>query len=343
MLLAGGMLLFWGTIFGNKKRNDSYRLMNRLGVSEGKIWWNRMLPAILLYIPAFVCPMFCIILLEVERGNANELWYMFPMLFSFWLAPMVLGAFFSITFRSRIAAVFLTGIGIIFIVIWAAICGHNWFLFSSAWTTLPICIALLVASRLRTKDYLRKTYTWRSKFVSLIPVFATALAVLAAVPFVRVYSVPYVSWEQIETYLDQADISERLAPDKRKELIQFIANNNALPPGHENFFASFKANNEKYTYEEYLLLYFAHSRHVITNPFLYPDKDICCAPPKFTDRLRYTPWESARADRVLRFQIIASLVESGSLQDESAKSHVDWLKKWKKDVGGMDKATKEFL
>ena len=362
LLLVGGMVLFWGTIFGHKKQNESDRMSSRLGVADGKIWRSRMLPATLLYVPVFVCMMCFMFKSAAGAGVLDEqasmmLWIGLPAYFTLWLAPLAMGAFFSISFRNRFAAVVLTIIGTILLFVWA-MCGMNWFGCFLAWTTLPICIALLVASRLRTKDYLRESYTWRSKFVSLTPVFGIMLAVLAVLPFVRIYSIPYVSWEQIETYLDQADIPERLAPDKRRALIQTIANNNTLPPEHEDFFAllfnihkegSFDETEmsifdilEEYTYEEYLLLYYAYSRHVALNPLLYSDRDRCCAPPAFLERLRYTPWEAARVDRVLRLRIIGSLVESDSLQDERAKSLVDWYKKWLMPLG-LDQDTVGFM
>jgi len=338
-------------------------MLSRLGVADGKIWRSRMLPATLLYVPVFVCPMCFMFKFMVGEGVFDEqasimLWYGLPIYFTLWLIPLAMGAFFSISFRNRIAATVLTVVGTILLFVWA-MQGMNWFGCSLVWTTLPICIALLVASRFRAKDYLRESYTWRSKLVSLLPVFGIMLAVLTALPFVRVYSIPYISWEQIETYLDQADIPERLAPDKRKALIQHIANNNALPPGHDDFFAFlFNIHSERpsyqteisafdileeYTYEEYLLLCYAYCRHVALNPLLYSDRNRCCAPPAFVEHLRYTPWETARADRVLRFQIISRLVESGSLQDEKAKSLVDWSTRWRWNVSGLDRDIMEFL
>ena len=364
LILVGGMVLFWGTIFGHKKQNESYRMLSRLGVADGTIWRSRMLPATLLYVPVFVC-FFCCLSIEMyekeiieQAGWTAVLLDILPMFFTVWLVPLAMGAFVSISFRSRRTAIVFTVVGTILLLVWA-MQGMNWFGCSLVWTTLPICIALLVASRLRTKDYLRNSYTWRSKFVPLTPVFAMMLAVLAALPFVRVYSIPYISWEQIETYLDQADMPERLAPDKRKALIQHIASNDALPPGHDDFFALlFHIHKERpflimeistfdileeYTYEEYLLLYYAYCRHVALNPLLYSNRDRCCPPPVFLERLRYTPWEAARVDRVLRFQIISTLVGSGSLQDEKAQSLVDWSTKWRWSASGLDRDIMEFL
>jgi hypothetical protein len=263
LLLVFGMALFWGTIFGHRKSNDSSH------VSDGKIWWSRMLPAMILYIPIYICSICFLFVFAAGEGVFDDQDWGSGLLIYFvlWLTPLVMGAFFSIAFRSQIAAFFLTCAGVVLLTNWNG-CLSSWFGCSPTSTTLPICIALLVASRFRAKDYLRGTYTWRGKLIPLIPVFGIMLAVLAALPFVRYYSVPYISWEQIETYFDQTDVPERLALDKRKALIQFIAENNALPPGHDEFYALFRpridvpAESEydflkKYTYEEYLLLYYA--------------------------------------------------------------------------------------
>jgi hypothetical protein len=55
-------------------------------------------------------------------------------------------------------------------------------------TTLPICIALLVASRMRATYWLRDMFTWRTRLIPLIPVVGTVLvigAVLWIVDIIR--------------------------------------------------------------------------------------------------------------------------------------------------------------
>ena len=350
------MVIFWGNIFAGDWRNNSYQSLHQAGIPVGKIWWSRMLPAMLFYLPVLVsfacwCFLFAApgeLTPELRRSFFVEV---LPLFFTIWLLPVAVGSFVSISIRNRRAAIALTIFGFCPLFLWM----YFFFLFFGChptWSTLPICIALLIASRMRATYWLREIHSWRGRFVPLVPVFVAILVVFVAMPFVRVYSVPYVSWEQIETFLDQADIPERMSPDKRKELIQFIANNNALPPGYDTFFAELDQSGRdryshdfayiaNYTYEEYLLLYFAHSRYVATNPSLFADRDMCCPPPEFIGRLRYLPWELARADRRLRFQILKSLVESGSLQDERAKSLAE---RGRRLPGtGLDRDLRDFL
>jgi len=181
-----GMALFWATIFGHDQKNNSYQFLSRLGISEGAVWWSRMLPAMILY--TFVIFGFVAILLadtlirdvdiKALLDRTNELfasaeenlhphvlhqlerlsqqrervwgifWQSLPMYFTFWLAPMAVGAFLSISFRSQLVAISLIGGGLCLLAVWTML-GMTLFGFSPGWTTLPICLALLVASRIR--------------------------------------------------------------------------------------------------------------------------------------------------------------------------------------------------
>ncbi|MDR2754759.1 MAG: hypothetical protein LBC20_03550, partial [Planctomycetaceae bacterium] len=57
----------------------------------------------------------------------------------------------------------------------------------------------------------------------LIPFFITVIIIISAIPFVRVYSVPYISLDEIEALLDKTNIAERLSPEERKALFRATA------------------------------------------------------------------------------------------------------------------------
>jgi hypothetical protein len=328
---VAGMVLFWSTIFGHDQKNDSYRFLSRLGIHEGKVWWSRMLPALLCYLPVLLCSLGYFFLYEFDmlmswNDRETRFWEVASTVLSMslvcWLIPVAVGAFVSISLRSQMVAIALTPAGVLTLLGWMYL-GWVFFAASPFWTTLPICLALLLASRIRAGYWLRETCSWRSRIIPLVPVFITTLVILIALPFVRVYSVPYISWEQIDAYFDQAGSQMIRSPEKRKALLQYIAKHNAISPEYERLYDGLKGrwyeltdkDIKGCTFEELLLLDHVRQWNFLTQPIEYRDNN-----KKTTIYLtRFTPWESARIDRALRLQIVASLVTLGGLQDEKAK------------------------
>ncbi|MCL2006311.1 MAG: hypothetical protein FWG73_09160 [Planctomycetaceae bacterium] len=275
-----GILIFWGNIFGHDQRNGSYRFLARIGIHAGKVWWSRMLPATLLYIPVLACLLVCKF---VYAGGNEEFFFNAQFAFVVWLTVLATGALGSISCEKQ-----MTGIGATMMLCYLIL--FPWmllFLFSFGssplWTTVPLALACLLASRLRAGDWLREIKTWRSRFIPLLPVFAAVLLVFIAVPFVRVYSVPYVSWEHLNAYLAEA-------PNSDHELLM-----------------------QNYTKQR------DFARLVFSGQILekIPDTD-----PDFATyfMLRLMPWEEARRERFLRIQIVAALAESGAIRDDRALS-----------------------
>jgi hypothetical protein len=248
-----------------------------------------------------------------------------------WLAPVAMGAFCSISFKGQMRAIVLTCIGMMPLFWWAGL-GTLLFGCNSLWTTLPICIALLVSSRLRAYYWLREKLTWRTRLLTLTPVLGTMLAVVLAVPAVRVYSIPYISWTQMDAYFAQTDLQQmpRMSPENRRELIRYIEANNAVPPEYDALYAKIKNyrygiwgdgyNPEDGTYEEHLLVYFFHCRNVSADPYALTRPEELDSSDSFYVRLLRSPWETARRDRIYRAQLVALLVDTGGLHDEQASA-----------------------
>jgi hypothetical protein len=333
--LAGVMIFFWATIFGHDQRNDSYRFFSRLGIYEGKVWWSRILPALLMYSLVLIGIFGFLFVTEAGQHGfffahqeaMRNIIQASSVLFSVWAIPVGVGAFISVSFRSQMVAIALSLGGMVLLGCWAMIVYHC-FAFSPLWTTCPICLALLIASRLRAGYWLRETFTWRSRLIPLVPVLATLLVIVAAVPFVRVYSLPDVSWEQIDAYFDQCDSDMRRAPEKRKALLRYIVENGTFPPEYERYTKdSWRLDDiGDCTYEELLLLEYAVKRERLH--FYYEaarnDKS------NREDILRrdqwdwqavlfyYMPWEAVRMDRAWRLEMVAAMARSGGLRDERA-------------------------
>ncbi|MCL2709417.1 MAG: hypothetical protein FWE95_00920 [Planctomycetaceae bacterium] len=338
-----GFVLFWATIFGHDQKNDSYRLLSRLGISEGEIWWSRLVPALIF--SAFGLVFFLISVGVSIATHPTEYtdWNLFisemmPVFSTLWLVPVAVGTFMSVSFRSQVVAISLTFGGVFVFFFWMMFTGMLFGL-SPWWATLPICIALLIASRIRAAYWIRETFTWRSRLIPLVPVVATILAIFIAMPFVRVYSLPLVSWEQIDAYFDQTELQVPREPEKRKALLQHIAEHGNLPPEYDYLSLQRRSgivvrhdgrNDSDLTAEEALLVAYAGQRLYWNRYF---SMNYWLREANYSDRreweswIFFMPWERARLERASRLTLVAALVDSEGLQDERAKKIADLVQR----------------
>ncbi|MDR1269323.1 MAG: hypothetical protein LBK82_07340 [Planctomycetaceae bacterium] len=213
-----------GCTFGADQRNQSFRFLSRCGILPGKIWWSRVLPFFIVSLPFIIVATVIELVYLVPRIGGiiwynNEFAFILSGIISLLLIPFSVGTFCSIYCRSMIVSVALTSIVSILLFFWMLL-GWTLFRFNPFWTTLPLAVALLVASRLRTADWLREQQTWKSLLKPLIPFFATITIIIFAVPFVQVYSIPYISLNEVEDMLNKTNIAERLSPEERKKMFQ---------------------------------------------------------------------------------------------------------------------------
>ncbi|MDR0870023.1 MAG: hypothetical protein LBN39_04440 [Planctomycetaceae bacterium] len=218
------LAVFLGLIFAQDHRNSSYRFLTRCGVSAGTVWQTRMLPVLLIYLPLLVFPY-----VDALGPNAlsrsedlviqmNKQWVMVELDIAVWLIPLATASFVSVSCGSIIVSVALTaglalGIIIVNLSLWLLF-GTNFLLTSAA-----VSIALLLASRIRCAYWIQEQFTWRSRLIPLVPVFAVIIITAVAVPLYRIYSVPLVSWEQLNNALQTADIKEKIPPEQLNALL----------------------------------------------------------------------------------------------------------------------------
>ncbi|MDR0610768.1 MAG: hypothetical protein LBG58_11705 [Planctomycetaceae bacterium] len=224
LLLVLFVTVFSGCMFGADQRNQSFRFLSRCGISPEKIWWSRVLPFLCICLPLIVLGIFRFIIdyvPEINTWNINNNEFIRILIFSlfFWLIPFSAGTFVSIYCRSMLVSVAFTGVVSALLFLWIGM-GRILYQFNPLWTTLPLAVMLLVASRLRVTDWLRERQTWRSLLKPLIPFFITVLIILSVIPLVRIYSIPYISLDEIEAALDKTDFAERLSQEERKKMFQ---------------------------------------------------------------------------------------------------------------------------
>jgi hypothetical protein len=94
-------------------------------------------------------------------------------------------------FRSGILAAVFGGILTIPICGWAVTIAY--FGLSWIWTVAPLVVALFAATWLRAPDWLLERGGWRAWRRPALAVALPAVAILVAIPFVRIYEIPLVS------------------------------------------------------------------------------------------------------------------------------------------------------
>ena len=278
-LIPIGIIIFWGNIFGHDQRNDSYKFLTRLGVHEGLVWWSRMIPATLFYLPVLLSVMF-FFYVQGEWSEFRELLFDASLAFTAWLTLLAVGAFCSISHEKQSAGIVGTFSLCCLFFVWAAFFIAS-FGASPLWTTVPVAVAFLLASRLRAGYWLREITTWRSRLIPLIPVLAVVMFVFIALPFVRVYSVPYISWEEVETYLADTPVSYK------EQLMQHYTE---------------QRNHARSVFSGEILVGMTSDDYNYATYFI----------------LGLMPWEEARRERILRLRIVAALYEYDIVRDDRA-------------------------
>ena len=93
-------------------------------------------------------------------------------------------------FRSGIVAVAFGTVLTFLLCGWAALMymlGLSWL-----WSVAPLPLAFLVTTWLHAPDWLLERKTWRARLCPALVVAVPALAILVAIPLVRVYEIPLV-------------------------------------------------------------------------------------------------------------------------------------------------------
>jgi hypothetical protein len=228
-------VVFCGSIFAQDQKNNSFRFLSRCGISARDIWWSRILPFLTISLPCGVV-LIGNLCLEAKNGHYSHidgnLYFVIPVFVAIWLLPFAVGAFISIYCRSMIVSIALTGAVSALVFGWMLL-GMTLCEFNPLWTTLPILLMLLVASRIYTTDWLRERQTRRSRLIPLLPLFITIVTILVAIPPVRIYSIPYVSLDELEILFAQSFESKGLTPEECKARFDGIRSRLSQPLGKD--------------------------------------------------------------------------------------------------------------
>ena len=99
------------------------------------------------------------------------------------------------------------------------------------WSVLPIPLALLLASRLRTRDWLLERNTCRAWLLPALALAVPSVAILAAVPLYRIYQVPLFHLDRV---FSTAELTGPMTVDEKATRRPVSAGGRGVPkpPGH---------------------------------------------------------------------------------------------------------------
>jgi hypothetical protein len=209
MLLAlASVPLFGLCAFLPDQWRRGYRFLADRGVPPKYVWLSRQLvafgpPLLLLAVLLLVALVIGAVLLpsplpanhpQISLAEIYERAYVFC---GFALAAVgyaalgiAVGQFASMFLRSGLLA------GLLSVLLSSLLVGWCWLMWlwqvSWPWSVLPIPLALLLATRLRTRDWLLERNTPRAWFPSVLVLTVPLATILTAVPLYRVYSVPVI-------------------------------------------------------------------------------------------------------------------------------------------------------
>jgi hypothetical protein len=212
------------------QRRSSYRFLTDRGVPPKFVWLSRQLLTLGIPMFVFISLLLGLFLLasallpvpdysELPRG-ANYSWiyagtytlfYLFVGILGYVFLGISVGQLCSMFFRSPLLAGLFSVLLTIVLNNWCAL--MLFWRIPWVWSMLPIPLALLLATRLRTADWLVERgglRAWRRPGLALL---VPACALLVAVPLYRVYSIPVV-----EPGFSPAEFLQPLTPDEQKAL-----------------------------------------------------------------------------------------------------------------------------
>lgn len=193
-------VVFSATVFSGDQNHSRASMLSELGVSPGKIWFSRIVPAAVVYfIPllamqAYSCyrdrSLYGTLFEEMLDSWGYHLNHplVFPVIY---IACFCIGQMLSMFVRSMVVSISITGIFVTLLGFWTLMVSSEPEL-SPLWTVVPGLIACLIASRVYSERWLRKGRGFRALRPALSILGGATLAILIAIPFLRVYSVPVI-------------------------------------------------------------------------------------------------------------------------------------------------------
>ncbi len=200
--------VYCGTVFSADQKTQGAFLAER-GVSPGKIWWSRVLTFAVPYLAVVFVGILTLLIasfyFEMKKDDFLR-WLVAGGMYLVWTTPQLfVGIFVSLFVRSPVVSIVATaGLNYalmiwgtlmwLYLGVWTYLDGVNLGIPTLVWSTAPLILAFVVASRLRIDDWLRGRTVRNSRRPVGLTVFGTFAAICVVIPFYRVYTIPKVDY-----------------------------------------------------------------------------------------------------------------------------------------------------
>ena len=218
LMLAGGLspVLLGATVFLGDQTECHFRFLAERGFPPRLVWLSRHIRgvAVLLLGFLFFLPPAISLIATLRPSWHAEMWEMMRVTIlenSIWAVPVayVCGQICSMTFRSGILAAVFGAILTVLLYGWAAVVfmfGMGWW-----WTVAPLLVAFMAVTWLHAPNWLQERRGRRVWLPPVLVITIPVVAILATIPLVRIYEIPWV-----EPGLTPSEVKWVVPPEEKK-------------------------------------------------------------------------------------------------------------------------------
>lgn len=243
-LVGGTGILFWvavpavagANVFRIDQLHPGVGFLTQRGATAGTVWWSRQLVWLLFAVPlgiAGVVVMWGILSVRHSSFDTPKDWIVLTIPV-YVVAGYAMGQMCSVFFRSGVLAHFFALLGTAVFWGWivvAWVLELSWF-----WSVLPLIAAMCLASYARTGSWMLQRGGLAGWWKPLAIIALPLLAILAAIPLVRISQVPYPS-----PGFDPESVAVALSPEAeatqaiyRRALENYVPLSREGSPGESN-------------------------------------------------------------------------------------------------------------
>jgi hypothetical protein len=209
------------TLFLADQTRCRFRFLAEHGIRPRLVWLSRhvrglavMLLGLLLALPP--------VMGMAAKEHPPQPMLAFECLVGFAVLAYACGQLCSMIFRRGVMAAAFGTVLTFLLCAWAGIT-YNWLDLSWLWSVAPLPLAFLVGTWLHAPNWLSERKTWRARLRPVLVVAVPALAILVAIPLVRVYEIPLVG-----PGFDVAELNRPVSAEEKETLALYKRANGLL-------------------------------------------------------------------------------------------------------------------
>jgi MFS family permease len=187
--------LLGSSVFLADQTGCRFRFLAERGIPPRLVWLSRHIRGLLVMLLGLLLMLIAIIasgfITTIMQGRQVEDWLLITeCALGFAVVAYCCGQFCSMGLRSGLLAATFGAILTVLVCLWADM--MYWLCLSWLWSVAPILIAFMVATWWHAPYWLEERKSWRERFRLAFIIAVPLVAILVAIPLVRVYGIPLV-------------------------------------------------------------------------------------------------------------------------------------------------------